>query len=96
MEITIGIMGLFIIYLLCVLSAKSKEIREVMIMSLLLPNRELYGLDLVKESKGVLRRGLIYLDLQRLEEYGSIVSRNDPGFLKDGIRRRMFRIKTGD
>lgn len=47
---------------------------EEAIMTLLLVNYELYGLDMIRKSR-LLKRGTIYVVLNRLEEQGWISSR---------------------
>lgn len=60
------------------------------ILGLLRQHGEMYGLDLVRRSDGVLGRGVVYVDLARLQEAGEIESRLGP----DG-KRRIYRIAPG-
>lgn len=46
-----------------------------LILALLKQYGEQYGLDLVNLSKGVLKRGSVYVHLHRLEEAGLVTSR---------------------
>jgi PadR family transcriptional regulator PadR len=66
--------------------------KENVILSLLSDHDELYGLDMVSKSKE-LKRGTIYVTLDRLEERGLVSSREEetpPG--ARGPARRMYRI----
>ena len=56
------------------LSRKEKLVLE------LLGDREMFGLDLVRASKGVLKRGVVYVMLSRMEDRGLIAAR--------GVRQR--------
>jgi len=69
-------------------------IREATILGLLARDvRDAYGLDLVKASDGRLRRGVVYVTLQRLEEQGLIESREETSTpVEIGIPRRLYRI----
>lgn len=56
-------------------------------------DKELYGLELVKISKGVLKQGTIYVLLMRLEEKGLIESRKedrDPN--AKGLPKRLYKL----
>ena len=59
----------------------------------LLGSNECYGLELVHNSGGKLKRGTVYVTLQRMEEKGLIES-----YVKEklptesGIPRRMYRV----
>lgn len=55
---------------------------------------ELYGLELVEQSMGVLSRGLIYIDLGSMEERGLVASREENTVVSREIRmpRRLYRI----
>src|SRR4051812_3180446 len=56
----------------CVLTLSAKE---SLILDLLTEHDELYGLQLVAESKRKLKRGTVYVTLGRMEEKGYIASR---------------------
>ena len=55
--------------------------------------QECYGLELVRNSGGKLKRGTVYVTLQRMEEKGlieSYVKEKPP--TESGIPRRMYRV----
>jgi DNA-binding PadR family transcriptional regulator len=63
-------------------------------MNLLISSRgEMYGLQLVEESNGKLKRGTIYVTLGRLEEKGYIASRREAEDLGASPRspRRLYK-----
>ena len=59
----------------------------------LLGAKECYGLELVRNSGGKLKRGTVYVTLQRMEEKGlieSYVKEKPP--TESGIPRRLYRV----
>jgi PadR family transcriptional regulator, regulatory protein PadR len=62
-------------------------------MMLVRPKREMYGLELVRESGGKVARGSVYVLLDRLEEKGLVESRQEE---KEphvpGIARRLYKV----
>lgn len=55
--------------------------------------QELYGLEMVEESQGALKRGTIYVTLQRMQEKDLIDSRQEPRSAPEiGIPRRLYRF----
>ena len=60
----------------------------------LLRRRERYGLELVDESAGGLKRGSVYVILARMEEKGFIESRREPGPRGSGLPRRLYRATS--
>src|SRR6185369_10029963 len=65
---------------------------EATILQFLLDGGELFGLQMVEASGGRLKRGTIYVTLQRMEEKGLVESRQEPrpeGQI--GIPRRMYK-----
>jgi PadR family transcriptional regulator, regulatory protein PadR len=52
---------------------------------------EMYGLQLVAESKGRLKRGTVYVTLGRMEEKGFIESRTDDEAAHSGMPRKLYR-----
>lgn len=63
------------------------------IIKLLMDGGESYGLDLVGKSKGMLKRGSIYVLLDRMEDSGYIKSRmKAPPKGKQGPARRVYRV----
>ena len=58
----------------------------------LLRGRERYGLELVDASRGVLKRGSVYVILARMEEKGFVESRQeDRAQGVSGLPRRLYR-----
>lgn len=65
--------------------------KELLILQLLVRNKERYGLQLVAGSRGRLKRGTVYVTLGRMEEKGYITSTLDeppPG--AGGLPRRVY------
>ncbi len=58
----------------------------------LLSDGEKYGLELVRESRGSLKRGTIYTTLSRMQDKGLVESRSEdkPDHVP-GIPRRLYR-----
>jgi DNA-binding PadR family transcriptional regulator len=72
------------------LSNKEREILDLLSSA---HGRELYGLELVAASAGSLRRGSVYVFLDRLEDRGLVESRLEeriPGM--SGPTRRVYRV----
>ena len=71
------------------------SLKEATILSVLLisPAEELYGLQLVQLSDGLLKRGTIYVTLQRMEEKKLIESRQEERLHPEiGIPRRLYAV----
>jgi PadR family transcriptional regulator PadR len=68
--------------------------KEALILEMLVGSgRELYGLEMVDASNGELKRGTIYVTLQRLQEKGLIDSRQEARTAPEiGIPRRLYSI----
>jgi PadR family transcriptional regulator, regulatory protein PadR len=68
--------------------------KEALILQMLISRgRELFGLEMVDESGGELKRGTIYVTLQRMKEKGFIDSRPEARPAPEvGIARRLYRI----
>lgn len=65
--------------------------KESLILELLARHAELYGLQLVAESKGRLKRGTVYVTLQRMEEKGYVASRQEDAPPDvGGLPRRIY------
>jgi DNA-binding PadR family transcriptional regulator len=65
--------------------------KELLVLELLVRNKELYGLQLVSGSRGRLKRGTIYVTLGRMEEKGYITARlDDPPPGAGGMPRRIY------
>lgn len=66
---------------------------EALILRMLAGTRELYGLEMVEGSGGKLRRGTIYVTLQRMQEKGYVDSRKESRTAPEiGIPRRLYSI----
>jgi PadR family transcriptional regulator, regulatory protein PadR len=68
--------------------------KEQLILGLLLGDgvRERFGLEMVEASGGKLKRGTIYVTLQRMEEKGFIESRQEERTAPEiGIPRRLYK-----
>jgi PadR family transcriptional regulator PadR len=66
--------------------------KERLILELLVSEGPMYGLQLVEQSEGALKRGTVYVTLGRMEAKGFIVSEQDslpPGAI--GLPRRIYR-----
>lgn len=57
----------------------------------MLRSQDMYGLQLVTESKGALKRGTVYVTLGRMEEKGYIDSRAEEKSTHSGLPRRLYR-----
>lgn len=68
--------------------------KEHLILEMLFQGkRELFGLEMVEESKGELKRGTIYVTLQRMQEKGLVDSKPEPRTPPEvGIPRRLYKI----
>src|SRR5437660_1506714 len=68
--------------------------KETTILELLRDNDSpLFGLELVQKSDGLLKRGTVYVTLQRMEEKGLVDSEQEPRPNPEiGIPRRRYRI----
>ena len=64
---------------------------EAAILKLLIDEREMYGLEMVKKSGGALKLGTIYVTLSRMEEKGFATSRreDEPTLV---VPRRLYKI----
>ena len=65
---------------------------ERAILELLVSEGELFGLQLVERSHGMLKRGTVYVTLGRMEDKGLVESRSEqpaPGAI--GLPRRLYR-----
>jgi len=68
--------------------------KEALALELLLAKaaREMYGLEMVNESAGKLKRGTIYVTLGRMEDKGYIESREEEKRSDaSGLPRRLYR-----
>jgi PadR family transcriptional regulator, regulatory protein PadR len=66
--------------------------KEKVILELLAANSSMYGLQLVAQSKGALKRGTVYVTLGRMEQKGLILSEAEKLSDDSGlVPRRMYR-----
>lgn len=52
--------------------------KEAYILSFLTAHRKGYGLEMVKQSKGLLKRGSVYVILNRMQQKGYVNSNKEP------------------
>ncbi len=65
--------------------------KEFKILELLIAKGEMFGLEMVEASEGELKRGTIYVTLQRMGDKGFVESREEPrSFPEIGIPRRKY------
>lgn len=64
---------------------------EMLILDMLSEHREMYGLAMVDASRGRLKRGTIYVTLNRMEDKGFVSSREVEGE-GQGPPRMMYRV----
>lgn len=65
--------------------------KEVLILEMLMDAGEMFGLEMVEASEGGLKRGTIYVTLQRMADKGYVSSREVPRTLPEiGIPRRKY------
>jgi PadR family transcriptional regulator len=65
--------------------------KESLILEMLAKNSEMYGLQLVAASRRRLKRGTVYVTLQRMEEKGYVASRlEDAPPQAGGMPRRVY------
>jgi DNA-binding PadR family transcriptional regulator len=65
--------------------------KEALILRLLTVKGEMYGLQLVNDSDGGLKRGTVYVTLSRMADKGYVDSRTIPQNDGSGIPKRLFR-----
>jgi DNA-binding PadR family transcriptional regulator len=71
------------------LSEKERLIIELLLGS---ADRELYGLELVRASRGKLKRGTVYVTLARMTDKGLVTSREIREEGQAGLPRRAFQV----
>ena len=69
--------------------------KEYRILDLLRSSGERFGLQMVRESEGALKRGTIYVTLNRMVEKGYLTSRREKEPKDPGMPRRLYMI-TGE
>ena len=66
--------------------------KELIILEQLIEKGEMFGLEMVESSGGELKRGTIYVTLQRMGEKGLVESREEPRPEGEiGIARRIYK-----
>lgn len=66
---------------------------EQLVLRLLISGGESYGLALVKAADGALKRGTVYVTLNRMEEKGLVASRQEDATPEHiGIPRRLYKV----
>jgi len=66
---------------------------EAKILQLLIRHGEMYGLEMVEESDGDIKRGTVYVTLQRMTKKGFVESRQEETpSATPGLPRRLYRI----
>jgi PadR family transcriptional regulator, regulatory protein PadR len=65
--------------------------KEALILKLIIGKGEMYGLELVAESNGELKRGTVYVTLGRMADKGYVESRTVPQDDRSGMPKRLFR-----
>jgi len=66
--------------------------KELVILELLISRGELFGLEMVEASDGTLKRGTIYVTLQRMGDKNYVESREEPRRIPEiGIPRRKYK-----
>lgn len=68
--------------------------KELLILEMLIESkRQLYGLEMAEASNGALKRGTIYVTLQRMQEKGFVDSNPEPRTAPEiGIPRRLYSV----
>lgn len=64
--------------------------KEALILRLLVARGEMYGLEMVNESGGELKRGTVYVTLGRMADKGYVESRTIPQDDGSGMPKRLF------
>lgn len=65
--------------------------KEFKILEMLVAKGEMFGLEMVEASESELKRGTIYVTLQRMGDKGYIESREEPRLFPEvGIPRRKY------
>jgi PadR family transcriptional regulator PadR len=68
--------------------------KELLVLEMLIQSgRELFGLEMVEASNGALKRGTIYVTLQRMQEKGLVDSKPETRTAPEiGIPRRLYKV----
>lgn len=66
--------------------------KEALVLEMLLGKGEMFGLEMVQASEGGLKRGTIYVTLQRMADKGYVDSREEARTMPEiGIARRKYK-----
>ena len=68
--------------------------KERLILELLIAEEELYGLQLVRASRGKLKRGTVYVTLGRMADKGFVDYREEKKDDVPGLPRRIFKATS--
>jgi len=63
---------------------------EFVVLQLLVEEPGSYGLQLVERSDGLVKRGTVYVTLDRMEQKGLITSKKEARPTHSGLPRRMY------
>lgn len=67
--------------------------KEFLILQMLINSGEMYGLEMIEASGGELKRGTIYVTLQRMTDKGYLASREEERPKPEiGIPRRIYSV----
>ncbi len=69
--------------------------KEYLILDMLRTGSKRYGLEMVKQSGGHLKRGTVYVTLNRMCEKGYLTSHQKRDPIEPGLPRRLYSI-TGE
>ena len=69
--------------------------KEYLVLDMLRSETEQFGLEMVKGSNGALKRGTVYVTLNRMVEKGYLTSRQEKSPSDPGLPRRLYSI-TGE
>ena len=64
--------------------------KERIILTQLVSGGPKYGLQMVEDSRGALKRGTVYVTLGRMEQKGLIESRHEPAARASAVPRRVY------
>jgi DNA-binding PadR family transcriptional regulator len=69
------------------------RVEAVILGALLSVSREMYGLQILEEADGLLKRGSLYVTLQRMEDKGLVESHQEERPKPEvGIPRRLYKV----
>lgn len=87
---------LFVSAILIAAAFRNQEAEERCILDLLAEHGEMYGIELVRHSNGVLKLGAVHVTLRDMEDRGLLVCRKGPPVAeRNGCPRYYYRINWG-